>query len=324
VFALAVCAWAFDDDQDLFQQHRWFDLRETAVADRYAEALIKGAVALAFNHPAEAELQLKRAVRLAKRSEQADAARDKLVALFLREGRTVEAARQLKTMLKRDPMPRPETQGLLELVDGVGDSTVRIPKGGVTVPCEVKSDGVWLGLTVNGKKVSWLLDTGANFSTVSQEDSEVLGIARAAERVSTGGIEFHNLPVLKGKRSVAGLPFVAAMQTFSWKRDGTCRAGFVWNGAGPANLAFDDFNLVVRGTLEGKPADFVLDTGQTESQTWGKGDSHFDTGGLKASLKSAKPGNDFQQGLLGMDALRQADEVVIDFRTMTLAFRLLN
>jgi len=297
VFALGAACWAAVDDdqvQDLFQQHRWFELRDAVVSDRYAEALIKGAVALAFNHPVEAELRLKAAVRLAKRSRQADAARDKLIELYLRTGRTAEAVRQMKTMLKRDPTPRPETQNLLEEfrpLSARGDFSVHLPKGAVALPCEVKPEGVWLSLSVDGKPVKWLLDTGANFST--SDDSQV------AAKVVVGGIEFHNVTILKGKRSVVGLPLLAAMQTLSWKRDGTCRAGFASEESGAANLAFDDFNLIVRRVLGGKPVDHLLDTGSEKGSA----------------------GDENHQGSLGMDTLNQAAEVLIDFRRMTLVLR---
>ena len=52
----------------------------------------------------------------------------------------------------------------------------------------------------------------------------------------------------------------------------------------------------------------------------------FEVGGFSAVLKPArlfsKPvGNDFQHGLLGMDVLSQANEVVLDFRAMTVVLR---
>ena len=127
-------------------------------------------------------------------------------------------------------------------------------------------------------------------------------------------------------------------------------------------MAFDDFNPIVRGALEGKSLDFFLDTGnQAGTQLWSRfktdfpeilaakgvaaGSSQvtqlgganerptteipelrFEVGGLKARLKPAKlfnkpVGNDYQHGLLGMDVFSQAQEIVIDFRSMSFTAR---
>ena len=300
--------WGAADDeraQDLFHQHRWFELRGVIVADQFADALIRGSLASAFNHPQEAEQQLKRAIRLAKGYEQSNAARDKLVALYLRDGRTVEAVVQLKAILKRDPSPRPDTQNVLDLfgpLAAAGDFSAHLPKGGVTLPCEVHPDGVWLSLAVNGKKVTWLLDTGFNFSGVSESEAHALGIsihdggasvhddaggqARTksgiVDKIVVGGIEFRKVPVLiypdaqepwrswaQGRRGIAGLPLALAMQTISWTRDGTCQAGLQAAVGGTSNLAFDDFNPVVQGVVDGRPIDLLLDTGnQAGTQLW--------------------------------------------------------
>ena len=53
-------------------------------------------------------------------------------------------------------------------------------------------------------------------------------------------------------------------------------AGFTRAERGEANLAFDDFTPVVRTTMNGKPLDFVLDTGnQAGTQLWGRFKADF-------------------------------------------------
>lgn len=295
-----------DDDraQDLFAQHRWFDLRDSTVIDRYAAPLIKGTLASAFNRPAEAERQLKLAIHLAKGTDQVNAAREKLLVLYLRQGRTRDAVAQMKAALKRDS-GRADLQGLLDLFGPLisyPSVAVRLPRGAANLPCEVKADGVWLVASVNGKKVTWLLDTGANFSFISESEAASLGIVAhdgggamndnaggnvktktgVAAKIQIGGVELRNVPVLissdgrppwtewaAGRRGVFGLPVAIAMQTIGWARDGTCQTGVEQNAPGLSNLAFDDLNPVLRGTLHAKPVEWLLDTGnQSGTQLW--------------------------------------------------------
>lgn len=315
VLAVACRAGALTEDderaQDLFQQHRWFALRGVPVADRYAAALTKGALASAFNRSAEAERELKLAIHLAKGTEQLHAAREKLVVLYLREARTRDAVLQMRAMLKRDPA-RADVQSMANLFGPLAtypNTSVHIPKGGTAVPCEVLNNGVWLSLTVNGKAVTWLLDTGFNFSGVSESEARALGVAMhdggasihdfaggeartksgVAEKMTIGGIVFRNVPLLifpdsqppwldwsAGRRGVIGLPVAVAMQTLSWTREGACTAGRTTGGGAAPNLAFDDFNPVVQAVLGGQPLELVVDTGnQAGTQLWSRFKADF-------------------------------------------------
>src|SRR6187402_2385018 len=71
--------------QELYEQHRWFDLRD-ALAGKTVPALYLGAVASAFNRPADAERYLNRAIREASTTEAANDARDALMNLYMRLG----------------------------------------------------------------------------------------------------------------------------------------------------------------------------------------------------------------------------------------------
>ncbi|HEY3744182.1 MAG TPA: retropepsin-like aspartic protease [Bryobacteraceae bacterium] len=367
--AASLLAGATGEDeraQELFEQHRWFELRDVPVSNPYAAALIKGALAAAFNHPKDAELSLRRAIRLGKTSEQVNAARDKLIALDLRQGRTREAVSQLRARLRKAKTPSPETQSVLDVFGPLaksGDATVRIPREGSDLPCTVSKAGVVLSIEVNGKKVAWLLDTGFNFSGVSESEARALGItihdagasvrdeaggqaqtkSGVAERMVIGGIEFRNVPFLVfpdaqapwndwpvERRGIIGLPVAVAMQTLRWRGDGTCRGGFPVAAGGQSNLAFDDFNLVIRAAVGGRALDLIFDTGnQAGTQVWERlepGDLRVEAGGFTVALDPARgvsrpPGNDWQHGLLGVDTITAAREVTLDFRNMTATLR---
>ena len=165
----------------------------------------------------------------------------------------------------------------------------------------LKPDGVWLKATVNGKSVTWLLDTGANFTVISESEAKSLGIVihngggsmsdlaggnakskiGVAARVHIGGVELQNLPVLifpdsrppwtewtAGRRGVFGLPVAIAMQTLAWTREGKCRTA-IDQVAGAPNLAFDDLNPVLKCMLNLKPVEWLMDTGnQSGTQLW--------------------------------------------------------
>ena len=345
---MAALAWAGDDEraQDLFQQHRWFELRSIPVADRYAAALTKGALALAFNQPAEAERQLKLAIRLAKGGEQINAAREKLVVLYLLHGRLRDSVAQMRFALKRDPS-RQDLQAMLDLFGPLSSSppfTARLPKGGAPLPCEVKPDGVWIKLNANGKPVTWLLDTGANFSTIAESEARLLGVethggagvARdlaggevtantgVIQRIAIGAIEIRNLPVLilpdgqppwdewaPGHRGIIGISAILALQTISWTPESMCRAGAESSHHGETpNLAFDHFNPVVRTTLDGKPLDFILDTGnQSGTQLWSRFKAEFPAvvsapGVTTATTKVTQAGGSNERPITNIPELR--------------------
>ena len=131
-------------------------------------------------------------------------------------------------------------------------------------------------------------------------------------------------------------------------------------GRAEANLAFDGATPLTRVQMSGRPLDFVLDTGnQAGTQLWERFARDFPevastghkttlqlhqiggstgreilavseimlrVGGFDKILRPAnifsRPvGNDRQHGILGMDILSQASDVVLDFRAMSLAAR---
>jgi len=262
------------------------------------------------------------------------------------------------------------------------------------VPCDVAAIGVHMPLLVNGKPATWLLDTGANVTVVSQAEADLLGVAAHTSRsklddlaggtatvrtarvaqLVIGGTELRNVPLVilpdgqppfndrpPGKRGIIGLPVALALRSIAWTKDGTCRTGPPEVLAVEANLAFNDFQPLIRVAYDDRPLDFVFDTGnQAGTQLWERFGREFATlikqrgtkslervtqfggsnerevtvipelplrvGGRGALLKPAKlfskpVGDDSRHGNLGMDVLAQADEVIIDFTSMSVTLR---
>jgi hypothetical protein len=163
-----------------------------------------------------------------------------------------------------------------------------------------------------------------------------------------------------GERGLIGIQIPVALRSISWKSDRTFQTGpKTAHGKDlETNLCFDGLLPVTRVQFQGKPLDFVLDSGEgAGSQLWTRfaddfaallkergtkakhqvtevgGSNERDTielpeiqllvGGLRATLQPArvfaKPvGDDFHHGHLGLDVLSQAREVRLDFASMSL------
>jgi tetratricopeptide (TPR) repeat protein len=89
--------------KSLYDQHRWFELREAIKNNKQAPALYLGALASAFNETKEAEKDLNRAIALAPNSDDAVEAHETLGYLYARSGRYREVVQQLDSILKIKP-----------------------------------------------------------------------------------------------------------------------------------------------------------------------------------------------------------------------------
>jgi hypothetical protein len=125
---------------------------------------------------ATAERLLTEAIRMAPTVAAANEARGKLTMLYLRLGRSSDAGREIDAVLKTEP--RSDIQN----VRAVFGAYTNRPNFKVTshdpgtIKCEVENRGVHVPLAVNGKDVTWLLDTGANVTVISDAEATMLGI----------------------------------------------------------------------------------------------------------------------------------------------------
>ncbi len=320
-----------------------------------------------------------------------DQERDEQLGAYLRRGRYADARRLIDQML------RAQRQEDLENIRAVfAGPNMSIRPASATFSCGVDATGVYLPLTVNGKAVSWLLDTGANISVISDAEAARLGLgvrasagrfadlaggttaARTAiaHRVVIGRTLLREVSLLvtpadqmpwkevaPGRQGIIGLPLAIALDAVQWNRDGLCRTGsaVLDRRAAPDvshRLRYDRLQVVTTVVFEGKPLEFVLDSGnQAGTQLWERFGRDFQqvvaeqgtkgtstltqiagttdrdvvtipdlrlrVGGKDLALTRgnvfSKPvGDDRFHGLLGMDVLSQATEVRIDFRSMTL------
>ena len=83
----------------LYDQHRWFALRETIKSEKHASPLYLGALASAFNRDGEAEKYLNRVIELASTSDDVVQAHKMLAYLYGRSGRNHQALQEFESIL---------------------------------------------------------------------------------------------------------------------------------------------------------------------------------------------------------------------------------
>jgi hypothetical protein len=277
-----VCSLCFGADlESLRREHRWFDLRQ-ALKRQNGSELDRGAAAAAFQQVREAE-------RLLKTSRD-DAAREVLADMFKRNGLYQKTLAVLKAN-KIAPGDREEIETLAQLAD-----QSLVSHGISRIQGEIRWSLLFAPVSVNGHTAKALLDTGSNWSVVSQSEARRLGLkivgaatnagspeGKGSARVGTaehfeiGGLRlrnvafwilsdeqapFKNLPV--GERIVLGMPVFLAMGGLRWSHDGTIEIGITITGNEP-NLCFDKMDPIVRVESQGKNLEMFFDTGSNET-----------------------------------------------------------
>ena len=310
--------------KQLYDQHRWFELRD-AIQDHGAPPLYRGAVASAFNNGKEAEKHFNEAIKPDPKSDSASAARDMLVDLYGRTGRYQDALHLLDESLKIHP-------GRADLVNARvlfaawarhGDQSFA-DFGPSTLHGSVSREGIVLPVSIHGKTAHWALDTGANFSLISEKEAAMFGVAvdnssasvadsaggaskiRTAviDELSIGDTRLSNVAFLvlsdsqepmsdmqPGERGLIGIQVPVALQSLAWKSDGTFEVGATADSRKNRgeNLCFDGTTPVTRVLFYGKLLDFELDSGeQSGSQLWTRFADDFATLLKERGTKSKK------------------------------------
>ena len=300
-------AQAGDSLRSLYDQNRFFELRD-AVRNQNAPPLYLGAVASAFNDSKSAEKYLGRAIRQEPGSDNAFEAHGQLANLYARLGRNREVVQQLDQMLAIKPNSS-DVQNMRPLFAAFS----RYPELSVGKKHETKVSGAtvnkeWLTIpaVVHGKAVNWIVDSGANFSVISESEAQMLGLSIGSEkavvhdanggsatvrtavvdRLSIGEMEIRNVPFMvipdsqppmsdlpPGKRAILGFTLLSALKAISWTSDGIFEIGF---HSGPnenkqTNLWFDGLSPVTRVRFQDRGLDFALDTGNgAGTQLWSR------------------------------------------------------
>lgn len=282
--------------KSVYETHQWFKLRDAidAAADR---EFYEGAVACAFNDFKQALPILSNVIKTAPGSGQASEARGLLIYLYQRAGRFPEAVSQIDQLLKLDP-----ANANLKSARAFFRSLSQYPaqtanRGGYCrIRYRIHDGNLFLPLAVNGKRADYILDTGANFSTISESEAKRLGLTihssaakgmvatgaqvgfqtACAGRLSVGKVHlrhviflvarddqqpFADLPL--GQRGVLGMPVLLALNTVRWSTDGIFETRFdsPSSRVQESNLCFDGADIATETTFNQHKLNLHLDTG---------------------------------------------------------------
>jgi predicted aspartyl protease len=292
------------DLQSLYAGHHWFELRD-AISGTNAPALYQGAVASAFNQREEAETYLQRVIAAAPASQEAREAREMLMALDMRSGLYNQFVARLNEKIASNPA-KPVSNGdraALAAMSGIPDMAIT-SRGASSLHYEMLGASLAVPLLVDGKPATFLLDSDANMSAVSESEAARLGMKfndnglilsgetgetstnnriAVAKEIVVGNFHFTNVAFLvlpddrepfvgfpSGKRGILGLPVMFGFQTLRWKRDGAVEFGFA---GGPkeisrSNICFDAQDPVTQIEFQHRRLEFILDTGASDSELW--------------------------------------------------------
>ena len=274
----------------------WFQFQEELTQSDHS-LLCRGAMDFGFDHRTQAARELKEIIRKAPHSENALEAHQMLVSLYFRHGQYRAAIAQAEQGLRA----RPEAEDLkgirsmLGLLAQYPDLRI-VRRTGSAVQGEIHDGNLFAPLTIDGISGSYILDTGANVSLISESEAKRLGLAvhETATKMSdisgtpsgmrlaeahdlwVGGIHLKNVAFAvfpdrnepfvdlpEGRKGILGIPVLLAMGSICLEKNNRI---ILSNSQMTADgqslpLAFDGQNPLVRIEFRATPLTFTLDTG---------------------------------------------------------------
>jgi hypothetical protein len=174
------------------------------------------------------------------------------------------------------------------------------------------SGDLWIPVLINGKPVTFFLDTGAGLSTMSESEAKRLGLTvrqggtslgsstgsrigfrcAVARELVVGNIRLRNvsfavLPddgepwvhVSEGRRGLLGVPVLLAFGTLRWGKDGTIEIGAksAKTDRRRANMYFVDDHLVTDAVFYDRKLPATLDSGAETTDLYARFAKVFDS-----------------------------------------------
>src|ERR1700722_1850295 len=161
------------DVEALYRTHQWFELRGSVTSQ--SPALMRAAVAAAFNDPERAESLLRTIIRSQPRSEMANEAYDLIAKMEVRSGQYARFNRtyaEWSAAFPNSPGIR-AAKNDLDKFRGRPDQT-NGPRRRSTLHHEPGSYSV--PVTINGKTDEFLIDTGAGQSVLTDREAKKFGL----------------------------------------------------------------------------------------------------------------------------------------------------
>jgi Aspartyl protease len=282
--------------QTLYESHQWFALRDATLGPN-PPLFYQSMVEAMFNQKRPAEQGLEAVIRATPNSPEAYNARQQLMILYFRNGLYHEAFSQLEGLLVKTPNARDLNNmvPLLSVLSESPDQSVAARKAS-SLHMQRQDGNLCLPLTINGKKAEYILDTGANFSILSESEAARLGLTvrdvntqfgdaggtdftarfASAKDLVIGGLHLKNVafgvlpdtqgPFVElpaGKRGILGISVILAMQTMRWGHGDLFVFGFApeRENISRSNLAFEESYPVLQAGFQHEAVGLTLDTG---------------------------------------------------------------
>jgi tetratricopeptide (TPR) repeat protein len=290
--------------RSLYEAHQWFKLRDAIQTTTNVSPFYRGTVACAFNDFNRAEKYLQQVIKSAPHSEQANEARGLLTYLYQRNGHFRQALTEVEEMLKATPdaAGAENARALFNAFSQYPEQSVTARQPS-TVRYLVKGDNLFIPFSINGRAASYILDTGANFSALSESEAKRLGLTinelaaqgtdstggavsfrtAVADRLTVGKASLRHVAFLvlrddqqpfvdlpSGERGAVGLPVLLALQTLGWNSDGTLEISFHsrQKRQRKANICFEGAMPVIEAGFRQSKLNLVLDTGSSKTDLW--------------------------------------------------------
>ncbi len=273
-----------------------------AVASGAASAFCAGILSADEQKARAAERELRAIINREPRSEDAYQAHSNLFSMYFRDGQYRLANKELGQMLAEKP-GQPDTLAIRSLVRALSqipDMRVSARKT-LSIQSEHSDGNLHIPIRINGRLATYIVDTGANLSMMSESEAKRLGLTVTSSASSLTGIggaqtstakvadasdlmigqthirnsafvvlpdseePFVELP--EEQRGILGLPFLMALGSFRIDPNGTVTIAPPETAA-PSNsapLAFVDLNPVTQVGFSGQALTFTLDTGATST-----------------------------------------------------------
>ena len=288
--------------RSLYEAHQWFKLRD-AVQASDAPSFYLGAVAAAFNDIKQAEKNLQSVINSAPQAGLVSESRELLINTYMRAGLYRRALSETTQALlaKPDASDLKNARALFSTVSRYPEQSVAERRAS-ELRYQMKDGNLFIPLEVNGKQASYIVDSGANFSLISEAEAKRLGLElhessgatmgdssganigfriAVADHLTVGRVRlrhvaffvmrddqqpFVDLP--SGERGIIGIPVLLALQTVRWNREGKFEVGFDPRATPrlKSNLCFEGAQPIVEGEFRQSRINLFLDTGATHTR----------------------------------------------------------
>ncbi|HLK64965.1 MAG TPA: aspartyl protease family protein [Bryobacteraceae bacterium] len=259
-----------------------FEARDRAGHGK-ASAATRAAIAAAFDDRQQAEKDLLAVLRANPESDDTALAHAELAEVLARSGQ-FEAALEHAV---RSGMP---AAGLWEALGKYPSQSVAVRRYS-QIPFAHREQGLAITVTLQGKALEFVIDTGAGISSIAESHTAGAGVTihddrfvieditgksvecrlGIAENLTAGAFQLRNVPfcVVAGSEApdILGLPVLQAFETIRWSNAGIFEIGIpagVKNIA-RSNMCFENGGLVVAADLGQRHLAFNLDTGNDQT-----------------------------------------------------------